>query len=139
MKKYLSGSLLALFAIVMFAGCGNLEKRLPKKDGTWALETEHRLEIVDENVLVDSTNTNLGTLVFNKDGSGQKLFTTDTTSIEWAYNSTTDQVTILQNNINFVYNILENDKDAQSWQNIAEIEVGGSVGRVETTWSLKRQ
>ena len=146
MNKQHSGRLafFSTFLLILLLGssltsCGNLDRRLPKNEGRWNLETEHRIEIVNGNVVSDSTQTNLGTLIFNKDGTGQKFFSTDTIAIEWSFNKVTDQVTINQNSINFVYNVLENSADAQTWQNIAEIEAGGQTASVETTWDLKRE
>lgn len=134
----LSFAVFGLLLVGMFTSCSNLERRLPKQEGTWNLVSEHRLEIINGEVVNDSSQVDVGTIQFNKDGTGQKWFSADTANIQWSFNKQTDQITIIQQNINFIYNVLENNPDSQTWQNVAEIEASGTTSRVETTWDLKR-
>lgn len=136
--KVFAFALVAAFAIV---SCSNVEKILPKKDGLWQGTSVNTKTYVDDVLDSEETQTDsLGTARYNSDGTGE-FFAEDGTSegtFNWSYNKDNDQVTITQDGIGLVYDVLTSEKNSQTWSTSFSIEFLGVTTRTEVTQSMTR-
>lgn len=136
--KVFAFALVAAFAIV---SCSNVEKILPKKDGLWQGTSVNTKSYVDGTLASEETQTDsLGTTMFSDDGTGE-FFAFDGTSdgtFTWSFDKDNDQVTITQDGFSIVFDVLESEKNSQTWFTSIEAEFLGITTLTEITQSLER-
>lgn len=130
---------LAIVMVVAVSSCNKVEKILPKQDGTWTIKSQVSREYESDSLVSTDTETNVGTIFFDKEGTGTFTDADTTTAFTWSVNDDGDVVTICQSfaGINFCIDntVVESSKDAQSW---TSTQVDGTY-RSETDMELERK
>ena len=140
MKKF-SAIMFTVAAVVLMTACNNVEKILPKKDGTWNISMITETETVNRTVTSDTTYSPVGTsFTFDKDGTGTYTEPDTTDSFTWAYNDDNETITMTLASfpLAIVYDVLESSKDAQTWRYTFTFDDGTDVEVDESTFELER-
>jgi hypothetical protein len=143
MKKLVS--LLSLAAIVMVvASCGNVEKILPKKDGTWESGTTTYREYVANTLDSTYTDNTVTTYTFQKDGTGtySENGTTTVSNFTWSVNADGDIVTLCEDflggsSLCIAWDVQESSGKEQLWMATIQSGVSGTYTEVEATFTRK--
>ena len=139
MNKYVGTIIVLLIGVTFFQGCDRTEDILVRKDGTWNITSINERTFRDSELLTDVDSTdNLGSVVFNADGSG--LYQDASGGqigdpFSWTYNDFA--LTITQSGESLVTTVLESTKKAQRWVKITEEDLLGYTFRAEVTTVLE--
>lgn len=129
----------ALTLVIGMTSCNKVEKILPKQDGTWNISSQVSREYENDSLVFTGTETNVGTLFFDKEGTGTFTDADTTTTFTWTVNSDGDQVTICQDFFGIQFcipnTVVESSKDAQSWSSV----IVDGTSRSETDMELERK
>ena len=140
MKSFKFLAIVAIMAIVA-VGCGKVEKILPKKDGRWAGKSAD-VKVYFDDVLTFSevTTDSLGESIFEKDGTGTMIDAEGGESaFTWSVNDENDVITITDtSNTPMAYDILESEKDLQTWFYTATEDFLGTAIKTEITMVMER-
>lgn len=129
----------ALLTLLVVTSCNNVENILTKKTGTWNIKTQTSETFVGGTSQGSESETNVGTFTFNDDGTGSSTQDDSTFTFNWTYNKDQDQVTITDQGLALVWDVLESSKKEQKWTNTFEIEFLGVTTRTVTEVTLERQ
>ena len=139
MNKYVGIVIVLLIGSTFFLGCDRTEDLLVRKDGTWNIISLNERTFRDSELLTDVDSTdNLGSVIFNADGSGRNLDATGGQigdPFSWTYNDFA--LTITQGGESLVTTVLESTKKAQRWVKITEEDLLGYTYRTEVTTLLE--
>lgn len=128
-----------LILTAALTSCNKVEKILPKQDGTWTIKSQTTREYDNGTLVSTETETNAGTVFFDKEGTGSWTDADTTLPFTWTVNSDGDVVTICQSFLGIQFcipnTVVESSKDAQSWTSVIE----DGTDRTETDTELERK
>lgn len=138
--KQLSLFLCVTGLAIILTSCGGAENVLPRKDGTWVVSTQIVREYIANTLDTTYTETNVGTAVFNKDGSGTWSDADTTYATTWSADDKAETVTWCQDYAGttfcVTYDVLESSGKQQKWSTMYN-SGSGNYQEVEVTLDRK--
>ncbi len=139
MKRKLKSLCLLLMTSVLLFSCDNTDDILVRKGGQWNITSLNERTFRDGELLTDTdSTTNLGSVLFQEDGSGNYLDANGNplgSSFTWTYEDFA--LTITQDGESLVTTVLESSRKDQRWVTIVEEDLLGFIYRTETTTVLE--
>lgn len=125
--------------LLLMLGCEHPGAVLPRQEGRWSISERRTLELADGSVITDVTEFGVGTMTFNKDGTGSATGDSTLSSFTWDYNNRLKQVVVTTDSYIISYDVLDSNEQFQRWFYWTErMSWTGVITRTEVTLELRK-